>query len=432
MNNRAKKQNEEQVRRWIRNIIKEDRQYQNRPLLMEFGWSYVTPSAMADTWIKPFANVFKVAKVAAKDITSSAKLNLDLLLTFDPDKMEKHHDNWAKRKSSIDAEYAKVMEPVNAALSTGDAALIGFMLNPAGFLGARLVAKGISSVPTAIKDLQDVGFDMKMAAALAGTGAATSNTLGGDDGKEPGVIGGTLKKLAKLFFIAHHAPSGDVLFEAEEEEKKPSGDMESGMEEYLEELGILDKIQSDANGLVNAKIEIINDVMDESRTKFEILDGIYQADSAEKFKASLEKAKSSDIDVGGGGLAAVGKELAANVDKMLKNPETKKAMIAAVLEKAGKKVSEAEATEDKGPGDAPKEEVNEDELRKHVEQVVFMQSKQALQEKIYDGVREMSDAALKVVMEDIPPEDEWDLISGSSAGRKMIDAIKSAIKEIKK
>jgi len=428
-----KKQNEEQVRKWIRRIIQENRNQPNKPLLLEFGWSYVTPNEMADTWIKPFANVFKVAKVAAKDITSSAKLNLDLLLTFDPDKMEKHHDNWAKRKSSIDAEYAKVMEPVNAALDTGDAALVGFMLNPAGFLGAKLVAKGVSSVPTAIKDLQDVGFDMKLASALVGGGASADGqgSLGGSSDEESGPVGGTLKKLAKLFFIAHHAPPGNVLLEveSEEEEKGSSGDMETGMEEYLEKLGILDKIQSDASGLVNAKIEIINDVMDESRTKFEILDGIYQADSAEKFKAALEKAKASDIDVGGAGLSAVGKELASNVDKMLKNPETKKAMIAAVLEKSGKKVSEAEA---EGTTDAPEEEVNEDELRKHVEQVVFMQSKQALQEKIYDGVREMSDAALEVVMEDVPPEDEWDLISGSAAGRKMIDAIKSAVKEIKK
>ena len=178
-----KKQNEEQVRKWIRRIIQENRNQPNKPLLLEFGWSYVTPNEMADTWIKPFANVFKVAKVAAKDITSSAKLNLDLLLTFDPDKMEKHHDNWAKRISSIDAEYAKVMEPVNAALDTGDAALVGFMLNPAGFLGAKLVAKGVSSVPTAIKDLQDVGFDMKLASALVGGGASA-------DGQAPPLSGG--------------------------------------------------------------------------------------------------------------------------------------------------------------------------------------------------------------------------------------------------
>ena len=426
-----KKQNEEQIRGWIRNIIQEDSRRPSRPLLLEFGWSFVTPDEMADTWIAPFTNVLKVAKVAVKDITSSAKLNLDLLLTFDPDKMEKHHDNWAQRKSSIDAEYTKVMEPINKSLATGDAALVGFMLNPAGFLGAKLVAKGISSVPVAVKELQGAGFDLKMAGALVGASAAGTDgkgSLGGSSDEESGVIGGTLKKLAKLFFIAHHEPSGDVLFEAEKNDAESGGDLETGMEKLLEKMGILGKIQSDAKELATAKIKIINDVMDESRSKFEMLDGLYKAENAQDFKAALEKAKSSGADIGGAGLSAVGKELSTNVDKLLANPETKEAMTNAFLEKSGKKVPEAK--DEKNVPDSA-EAVSEDDLRKHVEQIVFMQSKQALQEKIYDGVRAMSDAALKVVMEDMPPKEDWALASGSKAGRELIATVKAAVEEIK-
>jgi len=422
MNKTVKRQNEEQVRRWVRNIIREDRQYRSKSMLFEWGGpSWMSPEEAYDTWVAPFANVFKVAKVAVKDITSSVVLNLELLTTFDPDKMEKQHAAWGQRKNKIDQEYSKVMEPINKALESGDTALVGFMLNPAGFLGAGLVAKGISNTPAAVEYLQDAGFDMTMASALVG---------GNEPDKEPddpGVIGGTLKALAKLFFIAHHAPDGAVLLEAEEDKESKGGDLETGMEGYLDELGILDKIESDAMNLVKAKIEIIEDTMNDARAKFAILDGLYRAEDAPAFKAAIDKANSSGLDIGGGGIAALGKELQANVDKMLKDPDTKNAMALAVLEAKGKKIPKGE------DGESPElpEEVNEEELIKHVEQIVFMQSKTPLQKKIFEGVKQMADAALKVVMEDVPPEDDWDMISASPAGQQLIDAVKNAVKEIK-
>ena len=104
MNENDKKLNEEQIRTWIRDIIRENSSTNPRVLLeyMNFGFT-VTPQEGYDTFIGPFVDVLKVAKVAAKDILSSAKLNLDLLITFDTDKMKAHGEKWKARKSRDNA-----------------------------------------------------------------------------------------------------------------------------------------------------------------------------------------------------------------------------------------------------------------------------------------------------------------------------------------
>ena len=422
MNNQTKKQTEEQIRLWIRNILKEDRQSRDRPLLLEFGWSYVTPEALADTWITPFANVFKAAKVAVKDVASSAKLNLDLLFTFDPDKMEEHHKDWASRKQKINAEYKEVMAPIEDALGTGDAALVGFMMNPAGYLGYRMVKGGAVGAAGVVNDLEEAGFDLKIPAML-GIGAAVEKEATKEP-DEPGVIGGTLKNLAKLFFIAHHEPRGMMITEAEEDKQESSGDVSSQIKEYFEELGILDKIESDGESLAAAKIAAIDNVMNDARAKFGVLDPIYQSKDAQEFKAALEKASASGVDLGGANLSAAGNELKKSVDQILGDEESKNAMVIAVLQSKGEDIPE--------DGDVSDKEIPDDELRSHVEKVVFMQSKQPLQKQIFDSVKDLGKATMDAVLQDMPPEEDWDVISEPPHGKKMIDAVKSAVAEIKK
>ena len=64
--------NETQLRQWIRKILQEDSNADN----------VISENSMYNAFVAPFVDVFKVAKVAAKDVLSAAKFNLDVLTTF--------------------------------------------------------------------------------------------------------------------------------------------------------------------------------------------------------------------------------------------------------------------------------------------------------------------------------------------------------------
>jgi hypothetical protein len=414
-----KKLHEEQIRGWIRNILNEER---DSPILLEymnFGFS-ATPQEGYDTFIAPFVDVLKVAKVATKDILSSAKLNLDTLLTISPTKAKEAREKWKSRKKKIDDEYKEVMKSTDEALSGGDAQLIGFMLNPAGYFGAKLAQSAPGAVKGTAQYLEDAGFDSK----LAKTWGLTAGASEPEKTKEKGPLAGALSDLTKLFFITHHAPPGQVLTEAEEEEK--AGDIVDKVREHFESLGILDKILVDGKELVGAKIEQIDELMDDIRGKFETLGPLYQATTAEEFMEALEKAKASGKDIGGGGVAALGAELKKSVDDMLQNPKSKESLIAAALKSQGKKVPK-----DGEDGDTDAPEVNEEALRKEAEKIIFMKSKQSLQEKIYEGIVQLKEEVTVAVMDDVPRESDWKLVSGSSLGKEFIDRVTAAIEEIK-
>jgi hypothetical protein len=338
--------------------------------------------------------------------------------------MKAHGEKWKARKSKIDAEYDAVMKSTTEALSTGDAALLAFMVNPVGFLSLKGAKAGVKATGGAAQFLEDAGISLP----LAGLVGMTDKLTKPEDPEERGVIGGAIHGLAKLFFIAHHAPEGNVLAEAEEEEKeekeKPTGDLESGLRELFEETGLLSKIETDAKELVAAKIEVVDTVMDDLRGRFEALSPLYKATTAEEFVKAIEAANSGGHDIGGGGLGALGAELKKSVDSMIANPESKETLVAAVLKSQGKKMPKPDSGEE-----VP--EVEEEALRKEAEQIVFMQSKQDTQDKIFNGVSDMKKVALETIQEDLPPEGDWEAMTATPTGEALVDKVKGAIAEIK-
>jgi hypothetical protein len=116
---------------------------------------------------------------------------------------------------------------------------------------------------------------------------------------------------------------------------------------------------------------------------------------------------------------------------MIQNPKSKETLIAAVMKSQGKKVAEAEGEEVEAGKETNTPEVDEEALRKEAEKIVFMQSKQSLQEKIYDGIVKLKEEVMETIMEDVPPESDWKIISGSELGKKLIEKISSAVEELK-
>jgi len=410
------KQSEVQIRKWIRTILQEQRQ--SPEILKEYmNWGFtVTPDEMYDTFIGPFVDVLKVAKVATKDILSSAKLNLDMMFTLSPAKMDQAREKWKARKSKIDQEYQDVMKSTNEALETGDAALLSFMLNPAGFLGVKMAKNVPGAVKGTAQYLEDAGFDSKLAQTWGLTAGSTEPTKP----NERGPLAGAVHDLAKLFFITHYAPPGTVMTEAEEEEKKASGDMVENVRDHLESLGILDKIEKDGAALAEDLLEMVEEIMKDVRGKFEALGPLYNATTSEELKAAIAQSKANGFDIGGGGAAALEAELVKSVESMIKDPSSREGLIKAAMDVKGEKVEKGK--------ELP--EVSDEDLRPEAEKIVFMQSKTSLQESIFEGVKQMKQTALEALMEDLPPEEDWPIISQSELGKQLIDTLKSAKDEI--
>ena len=86
---------EQKIRRWVRKILVAE---SNTHLMNERSGE---TEALYNIFIEPFADVLRVGKMAFKDILTNAKFTFDMLVTFDPWKINDIKNNYKKRKESI-------------------------------------------------------------------------------------------------------------------------------------------------------------------------------------------------------------------------------------------------------------------------------------------------------------------------------------------
>ena len=121
------------LRSQIRKILTE----QNTRILSETDWG--TDDAMYGggprlnifkTFVEPFTDVFKVATLAAKDITSAMIDVADYLITFNEEKKKNIQERYRQRRKKYSDKMSKAMESTNAAFDSPDAKLLTFMAAP--------------------------------------------------------------------------------------------------------------------------------------------------------------------------------------------------------------------------------------------------------------------------------------------------------------
>ena len=108
----------------------------------EFG-DFASTNDVYKTFIAPFTNVFKVAKTAFKDITSSTITTLRHNFSFDNTFRKKMADKQIADRAKYKQEYETVMKDIDASLATGDAALLMFMVNPGVMMGKAMYDQAV-------------------------------------------------------------------------------------------------------------------------------------------------------------------------------------------------------------------------------------------------------------------------------------------------
>jgi hypothetical protein len=160
-------------------------------------WGDILPPSadqFYDTFIGPFVDVYKVAKVAFKDSADAILTTIQAVFTFDLEKKKVLMDKFRKKRDKYKAEMADAMKTTNEALSSPDAQLIMFMMSPGAYLGAGMAREAADVAEPFTDFAQDkLGNFGKM------LGLGSDYTPPGKGGSQ-GPLRGLMGDLKALFF----------------------------------------------------------------------------------------------------------------------------------------------------------------------------------------------------------------------------------------
>ena len=317
------------IRNEIRKILSEQGD-------ISFG-DIMPPSAdeFYDTFIGPFVDVFKVAQVAVKDVASATLTTIQSAITFDTKKQQdllgKFRDDRKKYKSEMD----KAMESTNKALSSPDAQLLMFMMNPGAYLGAGL-AREVAETAEPATDF------IKGKLGFIGRGMGFAGAAKATDDKGP--LRGIMDDMKKLFF-GHTSEGMDeidelelILFEADEEEKKKEklsdAEIQEEIDDWLTDSGASDKIEGYAKNIIDKKKAEVAEVKAQQMALIDGLNAISKAQSFEELAKLIPE------------LTAVGVDLSDQAAAVEKAAQDQKDILTAGDEEAEKMIEDLKKTPD--------------------------------------------------------------------------------------
>ena len=166
------------------------RDFHKQQRLNEYMYSQ---DQFTSTLIEPFTDIFKVAKLGAKDLLTTAVFGLDMLTTIDPLKSKKLRDNYKARREVINKERSKLLEPFHAVLGGDDAQALMFVMAP-GLYAATAFPKLFTSKDQSMSDyFKEIGLG-------SGPSDKEKDDSGGKITEPTGIIGSSINALKKLFF----------------------------------------------------------------------------------------------------------------------------------------------------------------------------------------------------------------------------------------
>ena len=370
-------------------------------------------SDLWNTFVSPFTDVVKAAKYSGQDILSAVKLNLDVLLALDPDTIKAAHDKYDERKKKMDAKWKPLMD-ANKAAGGGDAALVAFALNPGFFLGTKL-AKKTSKAPADIYNyLDDAGISLPLRGLIPGANPKPPKDDGGgllNTAKD--VVG----KLADIFFIAHHAPTGpilseDLISEAEDEKKEEkkeekgltTAEIEKELANYFEESGLDKVFEETADDLLDMREEMLDDLLSKVKPQLDLLLALIEASNPEEFAKALEGAKEANL------AQAIPsnfmQEFEKQAEELAADPKFKEEL------------------------QKEKKDVTDEEVLETAKKTTFSQSKEELQVQLEEGGEEIVKQALEAIEYDMPDEETQKAIEKTPVGKQYFEVVEKAKKEL--
>ena len=315
----------------------------NNKLLSEdaqFG-NFLSSDELGEYFVGPIMDVFKVAKIALKDVGKGVLYNVRIAFTFSSNKKTRLLKAYKQSKEKIDQEYAQIMPRIDKNLS--EAKTLFFAANPVGFVAFHSVKSGLETA----KFVADV-FE-EQSKAMDGEGPS------GPTKPEDGPILGALGDLKKIFFGESYVV-GAILEAASEGE---SADVEAEVKSEMEKLGVdPEEIMSNFKEWAASKKEIIDAVNQEGLPeRMQSLMNMMKADTFDLLKKAVNDAKSAGVDLGSY-ISDFERELESQQGQLIKALEEEKA------EKSQEDKSSEGDSKEGEPEQEPGDEKKQESLRK--------------------------------------------------------------------
>ena len=315
------------VRNKIREILNEQ--------TFDATWGDIVPPSgeqFYDTFIGPFVDVFKVAQVAVKDTADATLLTIQSALTFDNAKQKALQQKFRANRDRYKSEMSKAMATTDKALSSPDAQLLMFMMNPGVYMGTGMAREAISTAEPVTEFIGD---------KLGGIGEAMGLGSGFKPEKsEKGPLRGILDDMKVLFFgegLDEIDELEKVLREGEDEPEKKNVDddeVQKMIDDWLDESGAADKIEGYARDVIDQKKAEVEEIKQQHTATIEGLNAVSKAKTLEELAGLLPD------------LAAIGVDLASQAAEVEKAVQDQKDALAAGDEDAKKMIEDLRKTPD--------------------------------------------------------------------------------------
>lgn len=220
------------------------------------------------TLVQPFTDVFKVATLAAKDITSAMIDIGDYLITFDETKKNDIKERYRQRRNKYKDRMKEAMKSTDEALSSPDAQLMMFMAAP-GYHMSKAAAGLTWSATEPVRDKVEDYFGGTLGIGDRDISASTS----GD--KSPGLMA----DLKRAFFGEALDEIDDIeLILIEQERQRDSDALAPSDQElrditdnYVESSGLNDLADEFWDTTIEDKSAEIDEILKEQREKVELM-----------------------------------------------------------------------------------------------------------------------------------------------------------------
>ena len=234
-------------------------------------------------------------------------------------------------------------------------------------------------------------------------------------------------KLADIFFIAHHAPSGPMLAEEDghdvastvsvtmgegedpskkdkEQPKQQIKDIDAEIKNYLEETGLDKVFQENADDLLDMREEMLDDLLSKVKPQLDMLLGLMEAATPEDFAAALEGAK--EAGMAEAVPANFMQEFDSQAEELASDPKFKEEM------------------EKEKPG------ISDEEVLETAKKTAFSNSKEELQVQLEAGGEEIVKQALEAIEYDMPDEASQKIIEKTPIGKQYYEIYEKAKSEL--
>ena len=304
------------LRQQIRKLLREDLSWGTDDAMYGGG----PELDVFNTLIMPFVDVFKVAFVAFKDITSSMLDIADYLITFDEEKMANIRERFRQRRKKYGEQYKEAMKTTDAAFSGPDAKLFMFMAAP-GAMMAKGAAKLTWSAAEPVRDKVEDYFGGTLGIGDRDIAASTAAD------KSPGLFA----DLKRAFFgegLDEIDELERVLFEQEERSVDPPTDSEllAMAEDYIEESGMAEDIKKFWDEVISDKEKETASILDEQKKKVDLLTRLSIAESMPEAEGLVSELKQLGADFSGP-LEQVKQGLEKEVNRLKDDEEAASKMI---------------------------------------------------------------------------------------------------------